>query len=268
MRPITSSMEEFRFKCNETQDGLYVNTVKENVPLPPWCVCGGMGYFHLNREPGQPFFGDVFYCLCMEDEMAKRKGERLRQKSGLRGKLLELTFSNFDVRHAGREHIKDLTSKKEDCVGFAKEPGKRWLTIFGPFGCGKTHLAAAIANHCLINGSPVHFATVPDLLDHIRSGYDDGSYEEIINDLSTVGLLVLDDFGVNKSTDWVEEKLFQVVNARDVDNLPMVFTSNLSPGMIGGRIGSRMTEGLGVEGSIVLHLDVGDQRPNAKRRVV
>jgi len=203
----------------------------------------------------------------MEDEMARRKGERLRQKSGLRGKLLELTFQGFNVRHAGVGHVNDLKSKKRDCLEFAKDPGKRWLTLFGPFGCGKTHLAAAIANYRLVAGDPVHFATVPDLLDHIRSGYDDGSYEEIINDLSTVGLLILDDFGAHRGTEWAEERLFQIVNSRDVDNLPTVFTSNLSPSQVGGRIGSRMTEGLGVGGSIIIHLDLKDQRPNAQRRI-
>jgi DNA replication protein DnaC len=119
-----------------------------------------------------------------------------------------------------------------------------WLFIEGPYGSGKTHLAAAVANTAVGLGIPTLFLTVPDLLDTLRFSYDDpeatfeGRFEEIRN----ISLLVLDDFGTQNATSWAQEKLFQIINYRYINQLPLVVTTNLALEEIEGRISSRLQD--------------------------
>ncbi len=114
---------------------------------------------------------------------------------------------------------------------YAEEPGG-WLVIMGAHGCGKTHLAAAIANTSLRRGRSVFFAVVPDLLDHLRASFAPNAetgYDEIFDQVRNVELLVLDDLGAHNSSPWAEEKLFQIINYRTVSRLPTVVTTDLRP---------------------------------------
>lgn len=118
---------------------------------------------------------------------------------------------------------------------YAEEPAG-WLVLLGANGCGKTHLAAAIANRALSHGRSVFFAVVPDLLDHLRRSFaptSEATYDELFEQVRNAGLLVLDDLGAHSSTPWAEEKLYQVVNYRTVSRLPTVLTSDLKPETMG-----------------------------------
>src|SRR6185312_15652596 len=91
----------------------------------------------------------------------------------------------------------------EVCLAYAQNPDG-WLMLTGSFGCGKTHLAAAIANY--VAHSQVTFplfAVVPDLLDYLRAAFapDQGqSYDNRFNEIRNSSLLVLDDLGTENST--------------------------------------------------------------------
>ena len=101
---------------------------------------------------------------------------------------------------------------------FADNPAG-WLVLNGTNGTGKSHLAAAIMNH--LTAVPedqrplILFITAPGLLDMLRSGYGPrGDYQELLHLCQTVDLLILDDLGVEKETDWAFEKLYLVLNHR------------------------------------------------------
>ncbi|GAB4578591.1 MAG: hypothetical protein Fur0022_13270 [Anaerolineales bacterium] len=121
---------------------------------------------------------------------------------------------------------------------------KGWLLLQGKYGCGKTHLAAAIANEAVTLGVPTLFLTVPDLLDTLRFAYNDPefSFEERFEEIRHIPLLILDDFGTQNATNWAQEKLFQIVNFRYINRLPLVITSNLSLEEIEPRIRSRLQD--------------------------
>jgi DNA replication protein DnaC len=127
---------------------------------------------------------------------------------------------------------------------FADRP-ENWLVLLGVHGCGKTHLAAAIANHQIRAGRPVFFAVVPDLLDHLRSAFSPESkvaYDQLFEAVKNSPLLILDDLGTESSTPWAQEKLYQILNYRYNSQMATVITI---PGFlegIEGRLSSRLMD--------------------------
>jgi DNA replication protein DnaC len=141
----------------------------------------------------------------------------------------------------GRE---SLQTAWREARQFAESP-ENWLVFLGVHGCGKTHLAAAIANHQLRSGRPVFFAVVPDLLDHLRSTYSPESkvtYDRVFEEVKTSPLLILDDLGTESSTPWAQEKLYQTLNYRYNSRLATVITVAGFLEGIEGRLSSRLQD--------------------------
>lgn len=153
--------------------------------------------------------------------------------------LQHLTFDAFDLRIPGVRNA--LVSARE----FAEDP-RGWLVLAGPYGCGKTHLAVAIAHEAMRKGIPVLFQVVPDLLDHLRATFapqSPATYDQTFEAVKTTSLLVLDDLGEESDTRWAQEKLYQLFNHRYNHRLPTVVTTNRPLEAIDDRISSRMHDG-------------------------
>ncbi|MEO8539477.1 MAG: ATP-binding protein [bacterium] len=149
-----------------------------------------------------------------------------------RDRIAELQFRNFDLRVPGlhAEERESLESAFRAAMAFAEDP-RGWFVLQGANGCGKTHLASAIANRCLANGMGVFFAVVPDLLDYLRASFAPGKempYDETFDRVRNIDLLILDDLGAQATTQWAQEKLYQVVNYRHVAGLATVVTTDQS----------------------------------------
>ncbi len=164
--------------------------------------------------------------------------------------LSSRTFGSFEDRAAEKltpdEH-KSLQKALKIAHSFSEKP-KGWLVFEGTYGCGKTHLAAAIANYRAGLGDPPLFVMVPDLLDHLRAAFSPNSgtsYDRRFDEVRTAGLLVLDDLGAQSATPWAREKLHQLLNYRYNAELPTVITvakENLDQGQIDERIITRMLD--------------------------
>ena len=125
---------------------------------------------------------------------------------------------------------------------FAVHP-EGWLVLTGVPGCGKTHIAAAVANQAIDRGEPALFLTVADLLDHLRASYDDEaelSYDQLLEQLRTAPLVVLDDLDTYSQTPWAREKFFQLISHRFHAALPTVFTCEKPLSEIDPRLGARL----------------------------
>ncbi len=194
---------------------------------------------------GHPDFGVLEICTCRQADVRAQIRKRLYRFSNL-DELKHLTFDSFNPqgRHNLPAHQQDsLKSALEASQNYAHSLDG-WLMIQGPFGCGKTHLAAAIANECASLGVPTLFLTVPDLLDSLRFAFsaEDTSFEERFEQIRNAPLLILDDFGTQNATEWAREKLFQILNYRYINRLPLVVTTNLALEQIEGRMRSRLSE--------------------------
>lgn len=209
--------------------------------------CRGVGYVRYDAPLGDPRFGRLEPCVCRSAVIVQTAQQRLFELSHL-NQLADRTFENFQEQGHKKAQLteqekRSLQTAKEMAENFARRP-EGWLLLEGGYGCGKTHLAAAIANATVAQGIPTLFITVPDLLDFLRFAFSDPetTFEERFEEVRTVGLLVLDDFGTQNATPWAQEKLFQIVNYRYINKLPTVITTNLLLDQIESRIRSRLQD--------------------------
>lgn len=195
-----------------------------------------------------PRFGRLEPCTCRAADIVEGARTRLFELSRL-DRLSHLTFDDFEAR--GNKNAKFMTPQDTNSLQAAKEAGedyarnqKGWLLIEGGYGCGKTHLAAAIANFAVNSGTPTLFITVPDLLDTLRFAFSDPetTFEARFEEVRNADLLLLDDFGTQNATAWAQEKLFQIMNYRYINKLPTVITTNLMLDEIESRIRSRLQD--------------------------
>jgi DNA replication protein DnaC len=207
--------------------------------------CHGLGYLRRDLPINHPDFGRVQICSCRHGQVAQQIHQRLFSISNL-DNLQHLTFENFQPR--GRVGLGPWQADSlERAFNQAQQFGQKaegWLLLQGGFGCGKTHLAAAIANFTVGLGVPTLFITVPDLLDALRFTYDnpESTFEQRFEEIRTAPLLIMDDFGTQNATAWAQEKLFQILNFRYINKLPLVVTTNLLLEQIEGRIRSRLED--------------------------
>ena len=144
-----------------------------------------------------------------------------------------VTSSEIPQRYHGKtfEDYIETDSNKDalDCAKWILDNNEFGLLITGGCGCGKTMLSAIIANESIKRGRTVLFATVPDLLNNIKRKFNSESgTEDIVKSIKNVDVLVLDDFGVEKMTDWVAETLFTIINERYNNQRQTIITSNLT----------------------------------------
>jgi DNA replication protein DnaC len=208
-------------------------------------ICGGTGYLREDVPVGHPRFGKLVSCTCRLPQIEAQRMADLRAVSNLDA-LGRYTFETFKPDGVGltEKRRSNLRKAYEAAQSFAAQP-EGWLVLLGGYGCGKTHLAAAIANQQIEQGRPALFVVVPDLLDHLRATYSPHSsvrYDERFQQVRNAPLLILDDLGTQSSTPWAQEKLFQIFNHRYNLRLPTVITSNVELEMIDTRIRSRLAD--------------------------
>lgn len=204
-----------------------------------------MGFIIPDVPPIHPSFGRALACDCRAALLEVERHERLLKMSQL-GALADCTFDSFLPTGHGLTPTKqrNLKGAFDVCLAYAQEP-TGWLVLKGGYGCGKTHLAAAIANYCLDRGRPVLFINTPDLLDHLRAAYSpnaDSTYDERFEQVRNASLLILDDLGTQSNTEWAQEKLYQIFNHRYNTRLPTVITTNQELESVEIRIQSRMVD--------------------------
>jgi DNA replication protein DnaC len=157
------------------------------------------------------------------------------------------TFANFSLREEeglDADHVRSLEKALKSAIAFASKP-KGWLVLLGPYGCGKTHLAAAIGNARTDQGDPPLMIMAPDLLDELRSAMNDPgktSFRRTFADIRTTPLLILDDLGTQSMTPWAREKMHQLFNHRYNAELPTVITSANTLEEIDERIRARLLD--------------------------
>lgn len=164
-----------------------------------------------------------------EYEIQKRKYLRdvinkLYKQNYNERKFQNLNFENFNINSGNEiavEVAKDYTSK---CIIKIQTKG---LIITGESGVGKTHLVASIANKLIENDKIVLMGRLTMLLDMIKETFRDNtkSENELIELYSNVDMIIIDDLGTEKISQWALEKLYTIIQNRNENGLPIIITT-------------------------------------------
>lgn len=160
----------------------------------------------------------------VERELSRyaKKSTELLENSNLGRRFRDRTFETFNTADFNTAYRVAV----EYAQSFEENTGQGLLFIGTP-GTGKTHLAAAITNYIISAfGIPVKFGSFISILDDVKKSFK--TDEEVIEKLLKVPLLVIDDLGKERQTEWSNSILYQVINGRYENYLPVTITTNAS----------------------------------------
>lgn len=155
--------------------------------------------------------------------------------SGMNARFLRRTFDNYQITTQNQRAVsackRYADTFREKLPTSDTDPGRNGLFITGPKGTGKTHLAAAIANQLMQEGTAVICMTMIELLEHIKQTYEKqrqwGNTEgNVMKAYKEVPLLIIDDMGKEPPTEWAVSKIYTIINARYEAYLPTIVTTN------------------------------------------
>ncbi len=174
-------------------------------------------------------------CRCREEESERKKRNtekqmRLQQIEKTRALCIdEAAYLNmrFEKDDGHNKPITELCKRYVD--GFAEARDNNVGLLFsGDVGGGKTFYACCIANALIDRGYKVIVSHLSSLIDKMQQDFGNNR-DNVLNRVRNCDLLVLDDFGAERSTDYAMERIFKIVNTRILTNKPMLITTNLTP---------------------------------------
>jgi DNA replication protein DnaC len=177
-------------------------------------------------------------CRCRPARVERRRSRRL--SAVIPRKYRGVSFDRAPVTDMPEPQVRIVRR----FVGALDEnlDGGRGLWLHGQVGTGKTTLAMLVSRAALDAGRSVAIYSLPRLLAEIRATFEadgDGSYVSFLDRLAAVDLLHVDDVGAEKTSDWVLEQLYAIVNARYEEERSVVLTTNLERDALAAQINER-----------------------------
>jgi DNA replication protein DnaC len=204
-------------------------------------------------------------CSCWREE----SGRKRLATANIPRRYQHCTLANFEAYNESLKRAVARAARVIDAFP-AGEGGDRGLLLIGMPGVGKTHLAVAILKACIFDrGAHGLFYTTSDLMALLRSTYtgdDTATESQVLHAMTAADILVLDDLGRERATEWRDEMLHLIVNTRYSERRLTIFTTNFDigaeatdPDTLQVRVGFRVYSRLH-EMCEFVHLDAADYR--------
>ena len=173
-------------------------------------------------------------CECSVSQNAKeaeekRKRDRLQYLDSMRrtgfpdAEMREWTFAKSDHtdqknENIARKYVANFDAMRSQGTG---------LLLCGSVGTGKSFLAAAIANELISQGTPCLMTNFSRIISRVSEKF--GGDQKYLDNLNRFDLLIIDDLGAERDSEYMWEKVMDVIDARYRAGLPLIVTTNLSP---------------------------------------
>ena len=184
----------------------------------PFGLCDGTGFRYDEST------NTAYNCKCRPQRVARAKASSL--SAVIPRRYRDVSFERppvTDIEPAIVAATRRFAGSIEDHLDAG-----RGLWFMGPPGTGKTTLAMLVSQAALKAGRSVAIYSLPRLLNEIRDAHRaERSHVALLDRLTEVDLLHIDDIGAQRSTDWVLEELYSIVNGRYEDQRSMVVTTNI-----------------------------------------
>lgn len=199
-------------------------------------VCGKC---HTNKEKKIQLAGECVtvrcICKCESEERARiqkqkdyeeemRRIERLKVASLMDAKLKSATLKTFTQKEDNQKLYTIVKNYVDNFETFYKS--NRGLLFWGTVGTGKSYAAACIANELLNRKIPVVMTSFVKVLQVIQDNTENET--EFVNRLCAARLLIIDDLGTERNTDYALEKVYNVIDSRYRTGKPLILTTNLN----------------------------------------
>jgi DNA replication protein DnaC len=204
---------------------------EESQERCPLAVCDGSGWIEDDSGYSKP-------CRCRERRVSRAVSSRMG--SGIPKRFRGVSFERkpiCDLDPFVLRHVREFTGRIDENIDTGQG-----LWFFGDVGTGKTSLAMLVSKTAIEAGRSVAVYSVPRLLAEIKETYDrdsGDSYMQLFRRLCSVDLLHLDDLGAERSTEWVLEQLYSIVNERWQNQRSIVVTTNLGLDALRDQLGTR-----------------------------
>lgn len=198
--------------------------------------CGTPKKYGVVEAGGSKIYIGVLQCDCIE-KMQDEERQREREQEILDNMLKFKKYSNLSKKVCTFDNWQhnQYTQSAEDCYQTFRKflrdyhAGTQGMIVYGEAGCGKTHLSMALATELVKSGAKVIFKNVPSLFEEIFDTFN--NYEtkpsDVINPIIEADVVILDDLGAEKPSDFVKSKLYYIVNSLYNNNATVIVTSNL-----------------------------------------
>ena len=212
--------------------------ISDNIPKAKSEYIGEDGFLHCGIchqkvQKEVEFLGvkKVVRCICdcikkkrdaFAEQERQQELERQRRICFAETNMANWTFENDDrqnakISDAMKNYVNNFTEFKKDGKG---------LLLYGTVGTGKTYFAACIANGLIDKGYRVLMTNFARLTNQIQGKFDDK--QEYIDSLNRYTLLIIDDLGAERKSEFMQEMVFNIIDSRYRSGLPFIITTNLT----------------------------------------
>lgn len=213
-----------------------IDKISDSVPVSDDEYMGRDGLLHCKKctQPVQTkieIFGKerIVRCICecrVKEKAADKEYEKIQERMKKRRVCFaETNMSTWTFENGDRTELTEALKNYVDKFPEFRKDGQG-LLLYGPVGTGKSYSAACVANALIDKDYSVLMTNFASLVNQLQGMFE--GKQEYINSLSRYSLLIIDDLGAERSTEYMAEQVYNIIDSRYRSGLPMIITTNLT----------------------------------------